>query len=206
MPVITHPFGMFEANCHIVHNGKDAVVFDPADDSSVILESIARAGVQLRGVALTHLHADHCLGCAAFTRATGLLPIVGREDWEARENLLCKGMCFGMAIEEFSAVPVSAGHFSWGSLECEALHAPGHSPGSLCYFFADLGIAVTGDVLFYRSVGRSDLPGGDTALLMTSIRSQLYTLPESTLVYPGHGPSTGVGDEMRCNPFCPGRL
>ncbi|MBR4423910.1 MAG: MBL fold metallo-hydrolase [Mailhella sp.] len=204
MPVITIPFGMLEANCHIVHNGRDAVVFDPADDTDAILKAVAREGVQLRGAALTHLHADHCLGCAAFSRATGLLPAVGREDWDERELLLCRGMCFGMDMEPFSAVPVSAGRISWGSLECEALHAPGHSPGSLCYYFAALGIVITGDVLFYRSVGRSDLPGGNTAQLMDSIRGRIYALPDETQVYPGHGPETSVGDEKRLNPFCPG--
>lgn len=205
MPVITLPFGMFEANCHIVHNGRDAVVFDPADETDSILDAIARNGLQLQGVALTHLHVDHCLGCAPFIRTTGLLPVVGREDWEQRDRLLCKGMCFGMAVEPFSAMPVSAGPLSWGSLECEALKAPGHSPGSLCYYFASLGIVISGDVLFYHSVGRSDLPGGNMAQLMASIRGQLYTLPGSTVVYPGHGPSTRVDDEMLSNPFCPGR-
>jgi glyoxylase-like metal-dependent hydrolase (beta-lactamase superfamily II) len=203
MPVLTYPFGMLEANCHIVHNGRDAVVFDPADDTGAVLKAVARAGLQLQGAALTHLHADHCLGCAAFSAATGLLPIVGREDWEERELLLCTGMCFGMDRDLFTAMPVSAGHFSWGSLECEALHAPGHSPGSLCYYFPSLGIVVTGDVLFYRSVGRSDLPGGNAAQLMASIRSRIYTLPDDTLVCPGHGPETSVGAEKRGNPFCP---
>ncbi len=112
MPVITFSFGLFEANCHIVHNGRDAVVVDPADDTDLILRAIADNGLELRGAALTHLHVDHCLGCAAFSRRTGLLPVVGREDWDEKELLLCKGMRMGMELEDFSALPVSAGEIS----------------------------------------------------------------------------------------------
>ncbi|MBP3730193.1 MAG: MBL fold metallo-hydrolase [Mailhella sp.] len=205
MPVITLSFGLFEANCHIVHNGRDAVVFDPADDTCLVRDTLAAQGLTLRGVALTHLHADHCLGCAGLTEATGLIPIVGKEDWEDRSLLLCKGMCFGMDLKPFSAIPVSEGRFSWGGLECEALHTPGHSPGSLCYYFAGQGVAITGDVLFYRSVGRSDLPGGNAGQLMESIRSKVYALPDSVLVYPGHGPATSVGEEKAGNSFCPAK-
>jgi len=203
MPVITLPFGSFEANCHIVHNGKDAVVFDPSDDTDAIMRAIAGCGLELRGAALTHLHVDHCLGCAAFSRRTGLLPVVGREDWNEKELLLCKGMCFGMALEEFSAMPVAEGELSWGGLACRALLTPGHTPGSLTYYFPGLGIAVTGDALFRWSIGRSDMPLGNGAQLLQSIRTKIYALPKDTVLYPGHGETTTVEDEMRHNPFCP---
>ncbi len=202
MPVITLPFGPLEANCHIVHNGVDAVVFDPSDDTALIQARLSEKGLSLRAVALTHLHCDHCLGCADLSRATGLIPLVGMEDWIERSLLLCKGMCFGMNLKPFEAEVLSPGDVCWGSLSCRVIHTPGHSAGSLCYYFPDMGIIITGDLLFYRSVGRSDLPGGDQETLMRSLRERIYTLPGDVVVYPGHGPETSIGYEAVHNSFC----
>lgn len=202
MPVITLPFGPLEANCYIVHNGRDAVVFDPSDDTDLVLKNLAGNNLTLRAVALTHLHCDHCIGCADLAAATGLVPLVGAEDWEERSLLLCKGMCFGMNLKSFDAQVLAPGEVQWGSLSCRVIHTPGHSAGSLCYYFADLGLVVTGDVLFFRSVGRSDLPGGNGEELMRSIREKLYVLPGNVMVYPGHGPETSIGYEAVHNGFC----
>ena len=170
MPVITLPFGPLEANCYIVHNGKDAVVFDPSIETDLVLKSISDNGLTLRAVALTHLHCDHCIGCADMTRATGMLPLVGAEDWAERSLLLCKGMCFGMNLKPFEAEVLAPGEVTWGSLSCRVMHTPGHSSGSLCYYFPDLGLVLTGDLLFFRSVGRTDLPGGNGDDLVKSLR------------------------------------
>lgn len=204
MPVITLPFGPLEANCYIVHNGRDAVVFDPSDDTDRVLKSLAENRLTLRAVALTHLHCDHCIGCADMTRATGFLPLVGAEDWEERGLLLCKGMCFGMNLKPFEAEILAPGEISWGSLSCRVIHTPGHSEGSLCYYFADLGLVITGDLLFFRSVGRTDLPGGDGEKLVTSLKERIYTLPDNVVVYPGHGPETSIGYEKAYNCCCRG--
>ena len=88
MPVITLPFGPLEANCHIVHNGKDAVVFDPSDETGLVLKKLSANNLTPRAVALTHLHSDHCLGCADMAKATGLTVLVGMEDWVDRAMLL----------------------------------------------------------------------------------------------------------------------
>ena len=202
MPVITIPFGDFQANCHIVHNGRDAVVFDPADDTAAVMKALKDAGLELRAVALTHLHIDHCLGCAGLAAASGMKPLVGRADWEDRRRLLCKGMTFGIPLEPFEAEPLDEGDVSWGSLACRVMATPGHSTGSMSYYFKDLGLVVTGDLLFYRSVGRSDFPGGDGDELKRSIRGKIYALPSDTAVYPGHGPETSVGYEAANNAFC----
>lgn len=202
MPVITLPFGPLEANCYIVHNGRDAVVFDPSDETDLVLKKIAENHLTLRAVALTHLHCDHCIGCADMTRATGFVPLVGAQDWEERGLLLCRGMCFGMDLKPFEANILEPGEVTWGSLSCRVIHAPGHSEGSLCYYFADLGLVITGDVLFFRSVGRSDLPGGDGEKLMKSLRECLYTLPDNVVVYPGHGQETSIGYEKAHNCCC----
>ncbi len=202
MPVITLPFGPLEANCHIVHNGQDAVVFDPSDDTNLVMNTIAGHGLSLRAVALTHLHCDHCLGCAGMVRACGLKPYVGLQDWEERKLLLCKGMCFGMNLEPFEAEVLEPGDAAWGSLSCRVIHTPGHSAGSLCYYFSDLGVIITGDLLFFRSVGRTDLPGGNSEALQNSLKEKIYTLPGNTAVYPGHGPETSIGYEAAHNAFC----
>ena len=202
MPVITLPFGALEANCHIVHNGTDAVVFDPSDDTAAVLDILAKKNLTLRAIALTHLHVDHCLGCAELSKATGLISVIGLEDWLQRGMLLGKGMCFGMDLKPFQAEPLAEGEIAWGSLNCKVIHTPGHSPGSLCYYFEDLGILITGDLLFFRSVGRSDLPFGDGEALVRSLREKIYTLPGATLVYPGHGPETSVSFEAVHNHFC----
>ena len=202
MPVITLPFGALEANCHIVHNGTDAVVFDPSDDTAAVLDILAKKNLSLRAIALTHLHVDHCLGCAELSKATGLIPVIGLEDWLQRGMLLGKGMCFGMDLKPFQAEPLAEGEITWGSLNCKVIHTPGQSPGSLCYYFEELGILITGDLLFFRSVGRSDLPFGDGEALVRSLREKIYTLPGATLVYPGHGPETSVSFEAVHNHFC----
>ena len=202
MPVITLPFGPLEANCYIVHNGKDAVVFDPSIETDLVLKSISNNGLTLRAVALTHLHCDHCIGCADMTRATGMLPLVGAEDWAERSLLLCKGMCFGMNLKPFEAEVLAPGEVTWGSLSCRVMHTPGHSAGSLCYYFPDLGLVLTGDLLFFRSVGRTDLPGGNGDDLVKSLREIIYKLPGNVMVYPGHGPETSVGYEAAHNCYC----
>ena len=100
---------------------------------------------------------------------------------------------------------VALGQQTFAGLECTVLHVPGHTPGGLSYYFPAASVVFAGDALFYRSVGRTDFPGGDADTLFSAIRTKLFTLPESTVVYPGHGPETTIGDEKRSNPFVSGR-
>lgn len=205
MPVLTFPFGPLEANCHMIHNGADAVVADPTTDTALILEEVGKRGLTLRAILLTHLHFDHAPGVAALSHATGLPIFVGQQDWDMRDVLLSRGMLFGMpAVPEFAATILPPGRVSWGTLQCDVIHAPGHSAGSLCYYFPEEKALLSGDVLFYRSAGRADLPGGDSDRLSHTLRYALYTLPRDTVVYPGHGPNTSIGDEAANNPFCRG--
>lgn len=202
MPVITLPFGPLEANCHIVHNGRDAVIFDPSSETNLVLQKLSENNLTLRAVALTHLHSDHCLGCANIEKATNLTVLVGMEDWVNRAVLLCKDMCFGMVLKPFEAEILPPGEVDWGTLHCRVIHTPGHSAGSLCYYFADFGIIITGDLLFHCSVGRTDLPGGNSDELVRSLRESIYTLPGNVIVYPGHGPETSIGYEAAHNYYC----
>lgn len=203
MPVLSFTYGPLENNAYLVHNGKDAIIADPPDKTSLVLNALKQEGLTLRSILLTHLHFDHASGCAALSEAVGLPVQVGREDWEMKDTLLSRGMLFGMPeVPAFKAEILAPGRYAWGGIECDVIHAPGHSAGSLCYYIPGEKALLAGDVLFYRSVGRSDFPGGDADTLCRSLRERIYTLPPDTVVYPGHGPVTMVGDEAAHNPFC----
>ena len=188
MPVLTFTYGPLENNAYLVHNGKDAIIADPPDETTLVLNALKQ---------------DHASGCAALSEAIGLPVQVGREDWEMKDTLLSRGMLFGLPeVPAFKAEILAPGRYAWGGIECEVIHAPGHSAGSLCYHIPREKALLAGDVLFYRSVGRSDFPGGDADTLCRSLRERIYTLPPDTVVYPGHGPVTTVGEEAAHNPFC----
>lgn len=203
MPVLSFPFGPLEANGYLLHNGKDAIVADPPDETGDVLDVVKSKGLTVRAIVLTHLHFDHVSGAAAMSRATGLPLYAGKEDADIKHVMLSRAMMFGLPpVPEFEVVPLAPGLRQWGTLNCSVLHVPGHSPGSLCFYFADEKALLSGDVLFYRSVGRSDLPGGDGDVLCRSLRQSIYVLPGETVVYPGHGEPTTVGEEAAANPFC----
>ncbi len=203
MPVLTFPFGPLDANCHLLHNGVDAVIADPSDQTDDVLQAAKALGLTVRALLLTHAHFDHAGGAEAMVKATGLPVFVGLEDWAVRDLYLMGGLLYGFPrVPLFEADILEPGPARWGSLECEVIHAPGHSPGSLCFYFPAEKALLSGDVIFYRSVGRSDLPGGDQAALFQTLRQSIYTLPPDTVIYPGHGDPTTVGDEAAANPFC----
>jgi glyoxylase-like metal-dependent hydrolase (beta-lactamase superfamily II) len=151
----------------------------------------------------THLHFDHILGNAALQEATGAPIRTPAEDAWLMESELGRGGIWGFpTVPAFESVPLPEGEHSFGPFLCQVLHTPGHSPGSLCFVIPAEHAAFVGDVIFYRGVGRTDFPGGDTGTLLRSIRTRIFTLPGDMRLYPGHGPSTIVADEQRNNPFC----
>lgn len=204
MPVITRPFGKLGANAHIVYDEKtkDALLFDPPAPFAYAAKVVQELGLTLRGLFLTHLHFDHALGAATAIESTNLPIFVGEDDWTMRDVLLGRAMQFGIdQVPPFEAEVLAEGEHTFGSLRVQALHVPGHSKGSLCYYFPDMGILIAGDVLFAGAIGRSDLPGGDTATLLSAIKAKLLCLPDDTLVYCGHGEETTIGTEKKYNPY-----
>ncbi len=152
----------------------------------------------------THCHLDHIFGNNYILKKFGLKPFSCEDDEMNRKSAVQHAMLFGLKMAE----PPAPGGFItdkqvivFGTSELIALHVPGHSAGSLAFYSEKDGIVLTGDALFAGSIGRTDLPGGDFETLIASIKKQLFVLPPSTVVYPGHGNDTTIGNEIKSNPF-----
>jgi glyoxylase-like metal-dependent hydrolase (beta-lactamase superfamily II) len=194
--------GPLETNCYIVHAGAEALVIDPGGEPEEVLAFLNKSGLSLDVILNTHLHFDHIQGNAALSTATGAKIRAGSADAYLLDSELGGGGMMGMPrTAPFSFDPLEEGETEFLGLTCRVLATPGHSPGSLSFYFPDLNAVFVGDLLFYRSIGRTDFPGGSEAQLLRSVRSKIFTLPADTVVYPGHGPETSVESERMNNPF-----
>jgi glyoxylase-like metal-dependent hydrolase (beta-lactamase superfamily II) len=198
----------FEENTYIVWQPgrSEAVVFDPGLQPELILDVLGEQGLQVAAIINTHGHADHIGGNAALKEAFPEAPIlIGAGDevmlTDAEANLSAP---FGFAVTSPPAdrTVAEGDTVEIAGLMLDVLDVPGHSPGHVVYVYRSAPILVFGgDVLFRGSIGRTDFPGGSHELLLSGIREKLFTLPDDTVVYPGHGPVTKVGYEKRTNPF-----
>ncbi len=197
-------WGEFDENTYVVGDESGCVVFDPGAPADLILPLVA--GRKVAAILLTHTHLDHILGADELRDATGA-PVVapageatGLED--PRVNL---SAAYGVDIRRRPAEKVArAGdRYRAGGIELQACNTPGHSPGHLAWksLAPAEKFVISGDALFSGSIGRTDFPGASHDLLIASIRRELLTLPDETIVYPGHGPRTTVGTERKYNPF-----
>jgi len=201
--VVTVPNGRYLENCYLVADpvAERCAVIDPGEDPAPILAALRHRGWTCDGIWLTHGHMDHVLGVPAVRDLTSA-PI-----WlhPADRFLYDAAPSFGPMPSESVILPPPEHELRdgetvrVGELEFGVRHVPGHSPGSVC--FVGHGLAFVGDVLFAGSVGRTDLPGGDHRTLIDSIARALLSLPDATVVYPGHGRPTTVGTERATNPF-----
>lgn len=207
------PVGPIQANCVILGDeaAGSAVVIDPGEEAQRIADRLEAAGLAPTAILHTHGHMDHAGGTAHLHRLLGGgLPVALHPgDLELYRNLPMQGRLFGLEVEAPPEPTLELAHgqrLPLGSLELEVRHAPGHSPGSVCFVVhgAPEPLVVVGDVLFAGSIGRTDLWGGSFPRLRDSIVTQLYTLPDETRVICGHGPDTTVGHERRTNPFVQG--
>jgi hydroxyacylglutathione hydrolase len=204
----TFPVGPLQCNCAIVADPttREAVVIDPGDEPDRILETLAGAG--LRAVALVHTHAhfDHAGSSALIKRITGAPILMHAGDRPLYQNLTVQGQTFGLSLDApgvIDRILESGDRVACGKGELEVIHTPGHTPGSLCFRMAGENgdVLFSGDTLFRRSIGRTDLWGGSTPQILESIRGRLLTLPGGLRVIPGHGDETTIADEGRKNPF-----
>lgn len=201
------PVTPFQQNCTLVwceSSGRGAVV-DPGGDLDRVQRAIEQAGVEPEKILLTHGHIDHAGGAAELSEILAV-PVEGphRADLFLLERLAESGRSYGLGrarnvvpdrwLEEGDRVTV-------GDVAFEVLHCPGHSPGSVVFVNRPQGFALVGDVLFRGSVGRTDLPGGDEAALLGSIRDKLLPLGDEVAFICGHGPGSTIGHERRTNPF-----
>ena len=203
MSLHTFPLGPLETNCYVISNQASAVVVDPGGDPQEVLDFLQEKKLKLEAVLITHTHFDHLYGVAALLKATGAPAMIPPGDKVLAGTESADGGVWGLPrVDAFASVPLKAGELTLGSLRCTVLDTPGHTPGSVSLYFADQEAVCTGDLLFYRSIGRTDFPGGDQDVLLASVKQQIFTLPGNTVVYPGHGPTTTVEDEKNSNPFC----
>ncbi len=195
--------GIHGANCYIVvdKSSNNAMIVDPGGSSDEILEFIDRNNYKLEYIVLTHGHADHIGGVLDIEKALGI-PIIAHEDevellGDADKNLT--NYMFRKTIEIEPSILLKDGDkFKVGQLEIEVIHTPGHTEGGMCLKIGnDL---ISGDTLFKNSIGRADLYGGNPKLLLDSIRKKLFSLSDDIKVWPGHGPTTTIGEEKLYNP------
>ncbi len=218
------PVGWLQCNCSVLGDPatKEAIVVDPGDEVERILEAIRKNGLQVSAIVNTHAHIDHVGGLAKMRAMTGAPVLMHREDLALYRLLDEQARMIGMpvpAMTEVDSFLDEGTALKWGGYEARVMHTPGHTRGSCCLHIpADRerpeqtkevkeapgiqpGRLIAGDTLFAGSIGRTDLWGGSFEDILASIHKKLLALPDDTLVYPGHGPATTIGDEREFNPF-----
>lgn len=204
--------GVAQTNCYFVYRDdttdddaekRSVLVFDPADRGDYIFQGLTDKGFKVAGILLTHGHFDHIWGVERLTELSGAK--VYALDAESE---LCESPSMNVSESVGRACSIrpdellkDGQEFEIDGIKGKVLATPGHTAGSCCYYFQEDNILISGDTLFQESVGRTDLPTGSMSLLIRSIKEKLMTLPEETMVYPGHGDVTSIGHEMQYNPF-----
>lgn len=180
-------YGVLNTNAYLVWQDADAVLVDPPDDTAEVEKVMAGNGLTLRALLCTHLHFDHVTGCAAWQKKTDLPVFAGQQDIGNREVLCDGAKNFDLTISDFRVQPLQPGMVSFGALNVTVISVPGHSPGSLCYYFPSQKILLSGDTLFHHQIGFTDImPLQSDEALRAAIADRLLTLPDDTKVYPGH--------------------
>lgn len=208
MNITTFIFNAFQMNTYIIEIGAMAVLVDPGCQTEAekkqFVNYIDEKQLQPQAILLTHGHVDHILACKYFQDKYQIPAYMHQADMILIDNAPSYASVFGL---DFDAVPEIT-HFidestklSFGELNITPIHVPGHSPGSIVYWIPDMNALITGDVLFNGSIGRTDLPGGHYQTLIDGIKTKLWQLPDTTIVYPGHGSTTTIGNEKTSNPF-----
>ena len=198
--------GTCSTNTYFVYRegSQDAVVIDPADYGEHIYESLQKNGFQVAAILLTHGHFVHIWGCEKLRALSGVKVYANEAEkdrlGDAKKNISAQA---GRACTLHADAYLKDGDvLELAGITFQMIATPGHTPGGCCYYMEEAGMLICGDTLFEESVGRTDFPGGSMSTLVRSIKEKLFTLPDNTKCYPGHGGSTTIGYEKQNNPFC----
>ena len=200
------PVGPLRCNCSIIgdETTREAMVVDPGDDIAEVLAIIQKHNLQVRQIVITHAHIDHVGGAMKLRQATGAPILMNQNDYALVKMLDVQAAWLGMAPPGEVKIDRSLGDgdkIDAGPLVANVIHTPGHTEGSVCLFFPTQQKLIAGDTLFAGSIGRTDLPGGCFDKIIRSLKEKVLALPDETVVVPGHGPLTTIGDERESNPF-----
>jgi len=198
--------GPLQCNCSILGDeaSREAIVVDPGDDISRIIGLLNQHQLTVKQIIVTHAHIDHIAGAQRLKRLTGAPILYNQNDLPLVKMMDLQAGWLGVPTPEVAPPDASLEHgqvVSIAGLSGSILHTPGHTEGSVCLYLPQQKLLLAGDTLFAGSVGRTDLPGGNTQKLLKSIHESLLTLPDDATVIPGHGPSTSIGVERESNPF-----
>ena len=200
------PVGVLQCNCSIFGDEatREAIVVDPGDDITRIVELLERHHLKVTAIVITHAHIDHIGGAAKLKAATGAPVWMNENDQELYRHLDMQAAWLGIQTPARTDIDHAAREgdaLRLGAAQFDVLHTPGHTQGSLSLYIPSAQKLIAGDTLFRDSIGRTDLPGGDGRQILRSIHQKLLTLPDETVVFPGHGETTTIGREKLRNPF-----
>jgi hydroxyacylglutathione hydrolase len=200
------PVGLLQCNCSIFGDeaSKEAIVIDPGDEIDEIEAILTKHGLHVKAIVITHAHIDHIGGAAKLRLATGAPVYMNAKDHELAGHLDAQAAWLQVETPENPGIDVEAKEgdtLALGATYFQIIETPGHTQGSISLYSPEESKLVAGDTLFRDSIGRTDLPGGNSRQIISSIQTKLLTLPEATVVVPGHGPNTTIGREKQFNPF-----
>jgi len=202
-------FNPFQVNTYVLSDGSgQGYIIDPAcydeNEKKILISYVKNNGLTIKAIINTHCHVDHILGVEYVREQLNTTFFCSEEEQFLIDNSVAQGEFFGLTVKR----PVKPDRYiseksklDINGKEIKIIHVPGHSPGSLCFFLEDEKKLFSGDALFSGSIGRTDLPGGNYQLLVNGIRDKLLSMQDDIEVFPGHGPSTSVGNEKLTNPF-----
>ncbi|HTS67283.1 MAG TPA: MBL fold metallo-hydrolase [Candidatus Acidoferrales bacterium] len=203
------PVGMLQCNCSIFGDEatREAMVVDPGDEVERILEIVRRHGLAVKSIVITHAHIDHIGGARKLKEATGAAVYMNLNDTGLAKMLDMQAAMLGTRPADNVSIDVPANDgdtLTVGAAEVHVMHTPGHTQGSICLWMPSQGKLLAGDTLFKDSIGRTDLPGGNSRQILQSIHDKLLPLPGETIVIPGHGEATSIEREKQFNYFLQG--
>jgi hydroxyacylglutathione hydrolase len=200
------PVGPLQCNCSVVGDEItcEAMVIDPGDDIEDVLALIQKHNLKVKQIVITHAHIDHVGGAMKLRAVTGAPILLNQNDHALLKMLDVQAAWIGVEDPGKVEIDRSIGQgdtVGAGPLTANVIHTPGHTEGSVCLYFPGEKKLIAGDTLFAGSIGRTDLPGGSTQKIIDSLHEKVLALPDETLVVPGHGPLTTIGEERASNPF-----